>query len=50
MEQISGLAMNNERDGFTNLWAAAQGSATSLRVSHAILNYSMVDDFVISTM
>jgi len=45
--EVSGFAMNNERDGFTNLWAAAKGSATSMRMSHAIMNYSMVDDFTL---
>ena len=45
--EVSGLAMSNEQDAYTNLWAAAQGSITSMRVSHAVLNYSMVDDFMI---
>ena len=38
--EVSGLAMSNEQDAYTNLWAAAQGSITSMRVSHAVLNYS----------
>ena len=45
--EVSGLAMNNEQDAYTNLWAASEASSTSMRVSHAVLNYSMVDDFVI---
>jgi hypothetical protein len=45
--EVSGFAMNNEQDAYANLWAGAAGSTTSMRVSHAVLNYSMVGDFII---
>ena len=47
--EINGLAMNNEQDAATNLWAAAVGSATTMRVRGATLDYAMVDDFLVQT-
>jgi hypothetical protein len=41
--------MSNERDAETNLWAAGEGSATMMRVRGAVLDYAMVEDFLVHT-
>ena len=46
---IDGFAMNNERDADSNLWAAREGSQTTMLVRSPVLNYSVVDDFVVQT-
>lgn len=46
---INGLVMNNEQDSSTNLWAASEGSRTTMRVRGATLDYAMTDDFIVQS-
>jgi hypothetical protein len=41
---VTGFAMNNERNGDTNLWACGSKSTVSLRIKSAVVNYEMADD------
>ena len=47
--EVNGFAMNNEQDAETNMWAAREGSATMMRVRGAVLDYAMVEDFLVYT-
>jgi len=46
--EVGRFAMNNERNGDTHLWAAANRSRFSLRMSSVILNYIPTDNVVAS--
>jgi hypothetical protein len=46
--EVSGFAMNNEKNGDTNLWASGNGSHMALRIRGVVLNYKQQDDLQVA--